>query len=743
MRSIKQLLVALVVTTLAACGGGGTLDNDGGGTGGGTGGTTPTYTLSIENSDGESFAELSQAAPQDLTVTLTVSGSGSVAGQVITFELSDTELASLTPATTALTNNDGVATVRLLAGAKAGAGTLAASFGDASASFGFNSVGDGGAQVDVTVGSVSLFADTVVLGTGSSSKVELTALVRDANNIVLADVPVTFRTDSGELAGVDAATDENGVAKATLTSQTDKNIREITVTAQVQGLSSALLITASGTTLDITAPGSVVLGDTATIDVLLADSNDAGIASQVVEVTSALGNTLNPASPVTAASGKATFTYTATNPGEDTLSVSALGATNSVVINVSPDQFAFLAAADEADVIEVPLNSAEELEVEWLVDGTGNAGETVTFNTTRGVIAASAAAAATATDQTATDTTDAAGLAQTFVRSQFAGLATITATGGANSVSAKKVIEFVATVPAKIETQAFPAQLGIGETSTVRAVVRDANNNPVKNATVVFSLDNAAGGSLSSGTAVTNSQGVASTLFTADSTTGSGVDGNNLLVKASVQDDPAVFDETDIAVGNRTLFFRFGTGNVITKPSDSTYAKEFSIIVTDSSGNAVPGQQLNVAISSINYRKGYWVKSPEEPAAFKNWTTSGTTPAISSSINCVSEDANFNGLRDPGEDINGDGMLTPGNIAVVSGLEPSDANGVVTFDVVYPQDAGSWLDVRIQVSGVAAGTENVSYREYSLPTAADDLTTETNRPTANPFGVAQDCSVAD
>ena len=139
---------------------------------------------------------------------------------------------------------------------------------------------------------------------------------------------------------------------------------------------------------------------------------------------------------------------------------------------------------------------------------------------------------------------------------------------------------------------------------------------------------------------------MASTVFTADSTTGGGINGENLLIKASLQEKNQVFDTTDIAVGQRTLFFRFGTGNVITKPSASTYAKEFSIIVTDSSGNAVASQQLNVAVVSINYRKGYWVKSPEAPAAFKNWTTSGSPATISSPIKCDSEDANFNGILD-------------------------------------------------------------------------------------------------
>ncbi|KKO44018.1 hypothetical protein WG68_17655 [Arsukibacterium ikkense] len=752
MRNIRQLLVALMITSLAACGGGGTLG--GGGDGGGTGGNTPVFTLALTltNAAGTESTNLSQATPLTVTATLTATNNGNVANQLISFDVSGENLASLgNDSGAAATNANGVAIITLNVGNRSGAGQVSAAFGETSATAVFNSAGDGGDQVDITIGSVSLIADTLQLGTGASSKIELTALVRDTNNVVLADIPVTFATDSGELVQLDSVTAANGVAKATLTSQTNKTNRDVVVTARVQQQSSQLTVAVVGTSIEIAAPNSVVLADTSTIDLFLTDANGIGIQGTVIEVSSALGNTLSVTSPVTAGSaGKASLTYTATNSGIDTLSVTALGVTNSKTINISADEFAFSTLVDGngvprtgEPVQEVPLNTAQQVEVEWKVNNAPPAPSEVTFNTTRGVIANSAANLASSV--TSTGFTNAQGKASAFIRSQFAGLATISAVGGdgENAVSAKKVVEFVAVNPTKIEAQAFPAQVGVGESSAIRAIVRDINNNPVKNETIVFSLDNSAGGTISTGTAITNSQGVASTVFTADATTGAGINGENLVIRASLQTNNNIFDSTDIAVGQRTLFFRFGTGNVITKPSASTYAKEFSIIVTDSSGNAVAGQQLNVAVTSINYRKGYWVPFPAAPAAFKNWITSGTLPPEGrvAPINCISEDANFNGILDDGEDINGDGQLTPGNFVVAPGLVTSDTNGIASFEITYPQDVGSWLDVRMQVSGFASGTENISFREYSLPTAADDLTTETSQPASNPFGVVQNCSV--
>ncbi|HEX5791848.1 MAG TPA: Ig-like domain-containing protein, partial [Rheinheimera sp.] len=653
MRNIQQLLVALIVTTLAACGGGGTLDSD---DNGGGGNTTPVYSLAVAltNAEGAASTALAQATPLTATATLTATNNGVVSGRVIQFELSNDALATFGNTTgSAVTNAEGVATISLLAGSSSGAGSVTATYADVSGDAAFNSAGDGGDTVDITVGSVALIADTLQLGSGASGTVELTALVRDTNNVVLADVPVNFSADSGELVQIDSVTAENGVAKATLTTQTNKNNRDIKVTARVQQQSSELTVAVVGTGIEIAAPDSVVLADTATIDLFLTDSNGTGIQGVDIEVVSALGNTLSDTSPATSGNaGKASFTYTAVNSGTDTLTVTALGATNSATINISADAFAFLEVNGEAgQVLEVDLNTAQSLSVEWLVNNAANVGQDVTFNTTRGVIADTAANLASSV--TSTDVTDAEGKAQAFVRSQYAGLATISAIGGENgdAVSAKKIIEFVAINPTKVETQAFPVQIGAGESSAIRAIVRDDNNNPVKNQTVVFSLDNAAGGNISTGTAITNSQGVASTVFTADSTTGAGVDGENLIIRAALQSNNAVFDETDIAVGKRTLFFRFGTGNEITKPSPSTYAKEFSIIVTDSSGNSVANQQLNVAALPVNYRKGFWTESPPAPEAFKLWV-----PFVTA--NCESEDTNFDGILE--SEFDADGNVIPG-----------------------------------------------------------------------------------
>ncbi len=158
-------------------------------------------------------------------------------------------------------------------------------------------------------------------------------------------------------------------------------------------------------------------------------------------------------------------------------------------------------------------------------------------------------------------TTNAQGLATVLVASDFAGFANILATeiraGATDLLTTQTQVEFIATVPDNITVSAFPAQLGPGEQSVVRAVVRDQNNNPVKNRSVAFTLDGAPGGQINPATAITDSQGLASTVFSADNTTGAG-SGANLNVTATVLNTtPAVSANTPVAVGTRTLFFPF------------------------------------------------------------------------------------------------------------------------------------------------------------------------------------------
>jgi hypothetical protein len=740
MLRFRWYFVIVVLALLAACGGGGGTisDDDDGETS-----EVISIRLALTTASGVVSSEVSKAQPLTLTATLSSSTGRSMAGQLVTFSVNDALLAGFNnEAGTAQTNSSGVATIGILVGTKSGAGTIAATLsGGQTASISFASAGDADdVEPEKPVGSLRLIADNLQLGSGGTAQVALSAVVLDTNNVLLPGVTVQFSASSGELQVLNAVTEADGVAKATLSSSVDPSLRSITATASVGDKSATVDVSVVGTSVLISAPRSMVLNDEVAITADLTDFDGKGIQGKTLTVTSALNNPISSTSFVTAGnSGRVTFLYKASVGGTDELRVTGLGASTTATVTIQSDQFRFL----NTQVIEVPLGTEQALTLEWLVNNLPNANKALNFTTTRGTLGL---LSGNLTQVSVDQTTNAQGQGSVLVTSDFAGFANIAATeirpGATDLLTTQTRIEFIATMPNKVEVQAFPAQLGPGEQSVVRAVVRDPNNNPVKNRSVAFTLNGAPGGQINPATAVTDSQGLASTVFTADNTTGAGT-GANLNVQATVLNStPVVSGTTPVSVGKRTLFFRFGTGNNIAEPTASLFSKEFSVLVTDSSGNPVAGQDLNVSVLPVSYSKGYWDAVPDL-IDFEYWedvvTLADTNPATPQIEECISEDLNNNGVMDPGEDNNGDGQLTPGNVASVPRTVQADANGIATFDLTYPRNIAPWTTVLLTVTGFADGTENVFSQQFKTRVSGSYVADENSGPAKNPYGEGDSC----
>jgi len=707
-------------------------------------GQAAVLTLALQTKAGVAASLLSRDVPLDAVVMLKSATGVPVADKQINFEINIAGLAYFGNQTaTARTDATGKAIIGLSAGTTNGTGTLTASLDSddsVSASRSFDSAGDGGPVTSDPISSVLLQSDKLLLGSGSTDKVELTAIVKDANQILLKDSKVTFAIEPGsdaELEVLSSVTNNMGVATATLTSRNNLTLRDIVVSATAGSAAkkSALTIKVVGTDIQVVAPSAVVVGNAVDLSFDLVDSASKPIRNTALQLSSSLNNQFSDPRPVTDSStGRAVVKYTAANSGTDVITVSALGVSKSISIVVNSDAFGFVRPANEPAVLEIPLDTVASAKIKWTRNNSPMIAQQVTFATTRGLVGATST---TVNSVTASNNTDNAGEAEVFMKSEFSGFANISgATAGPLALQSQKLVEFIATVPdanRELEVQAFPAQLGVGEKAVVQAIVRDARNNPVKNQLVAFSLIDAAGGQLSPATAMTNSQGIASTEFLADSTTpGGGTSGQpkGLKISASLVSNSAIKGSTSIAVGNRTLFFRFATGNKIRSATNGTlYFKDFAVLITDSSGNPVANQQLNVSVSPNSFAKGRWFKSPIG-AAFKSWV-----PRVSTNVPCLSEDANKNGIIDAGEDLNGDRQLTPGNVVAVERTVTGGADGIAYFTLTYPKEMGAWVTVDVTVSGIAVGTENVYSRVFTLDYDGADTTKEESRPLDSPFGV--------
>jgi len=98
-------------------------------------------------------------------------------------------------------------------------------------------------------------------------------------------------------------TDAAGQATATL-SVTDPANRDIVITADAIGLTDTVTIEVSGSSLDVSGPAQVALGEDVQITLNLRDSEGTGVSGESIEV-SVDSNTLDQTSVTTDATGQA------------------------------------------------------------------------------------------------------------------------------------------------------------------------------------------------------------------------------------------------------------------------------------------------------------------------------------------------------------------------------------------------------------------------------------------------------
>ena len=625
--------------------------------------------------------------------------------------------------------------------------------------------GPGGAGAGVATVEVTASSATLGSSADGSTSVQIVAQARDAGNVALEGVPVTWLTDSGQFLTTQGTTDANGVAIAELSNGTDPTNRPITVTVNAGGQTQAVTVDVIGTTLTINGPPALALNDSGIYTISLRDSLLQGVPNITVNLTSVTGNSL-PASVVTPPDGSdAQVSIMAVASGADTITATALGLAATTPINVSDDIFSILTPLEGE---ELPVLAPQDITVQWIQGGLPQAGENIIFTSTRGTLTSSIGI------------TDAAGEATVQVTSDSAGPTIITATnpdGTTTTVDA----EFVATTADSIELQANPLTVTVGTTSTLTAIVRDNNSVPnlVKNKVVVFQiLQDSTGGFLTVGAAVTDSQGVAQSAYTAG-TVASSVGG--VQVRAFVQEVPplvpAVENQVNLTVVGPAIDLSIGTGSTIFIPTTALYAQEWNIIATDTSGTApalVSNTTIQASIRSVGFRKGSmslydpgtgdlaWapVFPPPVPPALG-------TPGYAEAF-CPDEDVNRDGFLAPGmppagEDNDGDGVLEAGNRATLAALAPTapvdacgsigslggpttsvqtDANGIARVCVIYPQSDNLWVDVEIRGLLNVFGTEFQEARQFLLLALAEDLNDENSDPSGrvSPFGTQVGCN---
>ena len=446
--------------------------------------------------------------------------------------------------------------------------------------------------------SISLFASSQQIASSGAQTVTLTAIAKDGNNNLLKGVKINFAADSGALEKVlDAegnssdVTGPDGKLTIKLSTLAEPTNRIITTTVNSGDKSDSLEIQVVGTAVSLTGSSSLALNDTNDYIIKVLDSDGNGLANTLVTLSLSNQSTETPASTVASITlpetvttnfdGQATISVTGTSGGSNSIIATSNGTSAQQSVTVQADSFLFSdfnngtsnVNPSTSEVPDVLLSKIATVTLTWLRSGVAVAdGTVVSFTTTRGSLANASA-------------TTVAGKVTTTLTSTNAGKALLTFTG-TDTVNGKAIelnnqleYEFVADSADRLVAQVFPQSIGPNEqTSTISIIVKDAAGNLVKNKAVDFTLTDTSGGAIFPASAVTDSNGSASTVYTSNST--SVHDG--VAIEATVRDTPTIKDEVLLTVAERPAFITLGTGNtIIIGEDETTYIKKYSVFVTD------------------------------------------------------------------------------------------------------------------------------------------------------------------
>lgn len=587
--------------------------------------------------------------------------------------------------------------------------------------------GGGSATSGAGIGTVQVLGSTTTINSDGKTPVDLTVFVTSGSNVAAKNTTVDLSASdpNGAPGGVRleilrATTDDSGTATARLSVIGDPASRDITIVAKAGGVASApLKIRVGGTTLNVSGPSAISLAGatTANYTISLKDSGGLPLAGRDVTAASAKGNTFAAKTLKTDSGGQAVFAVRGAVPGSDTLTFSALGESSPVPIVVSGKGLSIDPASGFSTVGATPvvaLGTSASLKVTYQSADGIPAGTVVEVSTTRGTLAPSSASITT-------------GTATFALTSDFAGPATVTARVG--GVSAEYTFNFVSTTPSQIDLQAGPSTIGpnVGgsteQRATLTAVVRDVRGNPVANRVVTFSAtDDPSGGSIQPGVATTDLAGRATASFIGGPTT-TAVNGVKLIATVDGIPSQVAF----MSVARSQLFVRLGTDNLIEKAEPALYRKTYSVIVTDSTGNAVKDASIVVNLRPINYLVGVWELAPVVPGgtvgdAWVPRIIEGPSPSEDRNRDGICNGATvIDGVTQPAEDTNGDGQLTPGNVASTAPTVKTSEDGTAAVTLQYPRSFANWVEVLLDVRVQVAGSEGVAFAQFWLPILTDDL----------------------
>ncbi len=631
------------------------------------------------------------------------------------------------------------------------------------------------------LGPITLVAESTELDTGSTDTTTITTTVRDENNVVVVDEPVDFRVAAGDdaiLSGPieDRTTDESGRAEIRVAPGPNPQNRTARIIADTSQGANAIDLNISGTSIEIDGPGSLAVGQDVEYEVRLTDGAGNPVGNEPVDVDITQGvNVREPFGDRTDGDGVVRGRLEAIASS----AISAFITANATDLDVSTTRNVRLPAeslsftSPSADSLH-SVASNRTVEVTWEEQGQPVSGREVEFTVNLGEV------------DPRTVTTGGDGTASTTIRSDIAGPVRVEATGTAASGEAlqtERTFQYVGTVARQIELIASPTVIAPNEETTLRARVTDSGDNPVAGEIVEFRKirDDTNQTQLSSNTAETGPDGVASVRLEA----GAGDSGpEGVQIEAAAESDADVVATEPLTISGDAFSISLGTGNELETPDITSYNEPWKVFVTDSTGSAVPNQQVEITVTPIAYRKGRWFPTDDGWAIGGSGATTllleeteevyAEIPEGDSIFDFVENDDDIDFgdiiIQPPQPSVcissaisRGDSIFpaVPENLlegavehpdaqrptdpAVQPGTVTTDEDGEADFDLSYPRSEAPWVIVRLEAAVQFDGfTQRKRSRAFVLRILADDVDDTDVTPPGGiegAYGVGPDCGI--
>jgi hypothetical protein len=397
--------------------------------GSGTGPTPlPTLTMQLTNSAGTPITAISSGVQGKAKVTIKDAAGAVLPNIIVMFSVADPTLVGITPATTALTDSNGVAQVSLTAKAPGATSVTASATVNGTPLSGTTNFSVSTSAPSL---SLSLSATTVT----AAAPVIVTANLRDGAGVVMPNVLVTFTVANTQYAAItsSATTDAFGNATATLTAVATGST-SVSASAPVPNfppnnlvtggpVSFSVVTTSTAASLSLSATPTTVKTDntnSSTVTVTALDSGNATVSGVVVNLSADTG-IVSPQTVTTGANGKATFTFssgTASKANRTATITATAGVTAHLPIQITGSTL-----TDNASGTTIPDDGTNPVTMTFTAkDAGGNAVPGITLALTKPTGVLTTLTSSSVADVTS-GTTDTNGQLIVYVKKTTAGLA--------------------------------------------------------------------------------------------------------------------------------------------------------------------------------------------------------------------------------------------------------------------------------------------------------------------------------